>query len=96
MHLLSQKKLTFTTYLPYSSAFLPLIVISYSHNICLSLASVAAISSSVVGVLLGCVTASVSRERTNSVSDGERLTGLAWSPVACDSRYFPKPNEITR
>ena len=32
MHLLSQKKLTITTYFPYSSAFLPLIVISYSHK----------------------------------------------------------------
>ena len=42
-------------------------------GICLSMASVAAISSSVVGVLLSCVTASVSRERTNSVSDEERL-----------------------
>ena len=42
-------------------------------GMCLSMASVAAISSSIVGVLLGCVTASVRRERTNSVSDGERL-----------------------
>ena len=39
----------------------------------LSMASVAAISSSVMGVLLGGVTTSVSRERTNSMSDGERL-----------------------
>ena len=31
MHLLSQKKLTITAYFPYASAFLPLIVISYSH-----------------------------------------------------------------
>ena len=43
------------------------------NDMCLSMASVAAISSSVVGVLLGGVTTSVSRERTNSVSDGERL-----------------------
>ena len=42
-------------------------------GMCLLMASVAAISSSVVEVLLGCITASVSRERTNSVSDGERL-----------------------
>ena len=42
-------------------------------SMCLSMASVAAINSSVVGVLLGGVTTSVSRERTNSVSDGERL-----------------------
>ena len=42
-------------------------------GMCLSMASVAVISSSVVRVLLGCVTTSVSRERTNSMSDGERL-----------------------
>ena len=42
-------------------------------GICLSMALVAAISSSIVGILLGYVTASVSRERTNSVSDRERL-----------------------
>ena len=39
----------------------------------LSMALVAAISSLVVEVLLGWITASVSRERKNSVSDGERL-----------------------
>ena len=42
-------------------------------GMCLSMASVAAISSSIVGILLGCVTTFVSRERTNSVSDRERL-----------------------
>ena len=42
-------------------------------GMCLSMALVAAISSSVVEVLLGCITVSVSCERTNSVSDGERL-----------------------
>ena len=42
-------------------------------GICLSMASVAAINSSVVGVLLGGATTAVSRERTKSVSDGERL-----------------------
>ena len=39
----------------------------------LLMALVAAISSSIVEVLLGGVTTSVSHERTNSVSDGERL-----------------------
>ena len=39
----------------------------------LSMALVAAISSSVVGILVGGVTTDVSLERTNSVSDGERL-----------------------
>ena len=51
-------------------------------GMCLSMASIAAISSSIVEVLLGCVTASVSRERTNSVSDGERLNRsrmVTWS-----------------
>ena len=42
-------------------------------GMCLSMASVAAISSSVVRVLLGCVMASISRECTNFVSNGERL-----------------------
>ena len=54
-----------------STIFLPMEI--EITGICLLMASVAAISSSVVGVLLGCVTASVSREHTNSVSDGERL-----------------------
>ena len=54
-----------------STIFLPMQI--EIIGMCLSMALVAAISSSVVGVLLGCVTASVSRERTNSVSDGERL-----------------------
>ena len=43
------------------------------NDMCLSMISVAAISSLVVGVLLGGVTTSVSRERTKSISDGERL-----------------------
>ena len=42
-------------------------------GMCLSMASVAAISSSIVGVLLGGATTVVSHERTKSVSDGERL-----------------------
>ena len=54
-----------------STIFLPMEI--EITGICLSMASVAAISSSVVGVLLGCVTASVSHERMNSVSDGKRL-----------------------
>ena len=54
-----------------STIFLPMEI--EITGMCLSMASEAAISSSVVGVLLGCVMASVSRERTNSVSDGERL-----------------------
>ena len=54
-----------------STIFLPIEI--EITGMCLSMTSVAAISSLVVGVLLGCVTASVSCERTNSVSDGERL-----------------------
>ena len=42
-------------------------------SMCLLMASIAAISSSVVGVLLGGATTAISRESTNSVSDGERL-----------------------
>ena len=54
-----------------STIFLPMQI--EITGMCLLMAWVAAISSSVVGVLLGGVTASVSHERTNSVSDGERL-----------------------
>ena len=54
-----------------STIFLPMEI--EITGMCLSMASVAAINSSVVGVLVGCVTASISREHTNSVSDGERL-----------------------
>ena len=54
-----------------STIFLPMEI--EITGMCLSMALVAAISSSVVGVLLGCVTAFVSRERTNSMSDKERL-----------------------
>ena len=54
-----------------STMFLPMHI--EITGMCLLMASVAAISSSVVGVLLGGATAFVSRERTNSVSDGERL-----------------------
>ena len=42
-------------------------------GMCLSMVSVATISSLVVGILLGGATTSVSLERTNSISDGERL-----------------------
>ena len=54
-----------------STIFLPMQI--EITSICLSMASVAAISSLVVGVLLGGVTTSVSREHTNSVKDWERL-----------------------
>ena len=54
-----------------STIFLPMQI--EITGMCLSMASVAAISSLVVGVLLGGVAASVSREHTNSISDGERL-----------------------
>ena len=54
-----------------STMFLPMHI--EITGMCLSMASVAAISSSVVGVLFGGATTAVSRERTNSVSDGERL-----------------------
>ena len=54
-----------------STTFLPMQM--EITGMCLSMASVAAISSSVVGVLLGGATTFVSLERTNSVSDGERL-----------------------
>ena len=54
-----------------STMFFPMQIEIY--GMCLLMASVVAISSLVVGVLLGGVTASVSRARTNSVSDGERL-----------------------
>ena len=63
-----------------STIFLPMEI--EIAGMCLSMASVAAISSSVVGVLLGCVTASISHERTNSVSNGERLNRsrmVTWS-----------------
>ena len=42
-------------------------------GMCLSMASVAVVSSSVVGVLVDCITAFVSHECTNSVSDEDRL-----------------------
>ena len=54
-----------------STVFLPMQI--EITGMCLSMALVAAISFSVVGVLLGGITTSVSHERTNSVSDGERL-----------------------
>ena len=54
-----------------STTFLPMQI--EITGMCLSMASVAAITSSVVGVMLGGATTSVSRERMNSVSDGERL-----------------------
>ena len=54
-----------------STTFLPMHI--EITDMCLSMASVAAINSSVVGVLLGGATIVVSCERTNSVSDGERL-----------------------
>ena len=54
-----------------STIFLPMHI--EITGICLSMALVAAISSSVVGVLASGATTAVSLERTNSVSDGERL-----------------------
>ena len=54
-----------------STTFLPMQI--EITGMCLSMALVAAISSSIVGVLLGGATTSISCERTNSVSDGERL-----------------------
>ena len=54
-----------------STTFLPMQI--EITGMCLSMALVVAISSSVVGVLLGGATASVSHERMNPVSDGERL-----------------------
>ena len=54
-----------------STIFLPMQI--EITGMCLSMASLAAISSLVVGVLLGGVTTSISHEHMNSVSDGERL-----------------------
>ena len=54
-----------------STTFLPMQI--EITGMCLSMASVAAISSSIVGILLGGATTSISRERTNSISDGEKL-----------------------
>ena len=54
-----------------STMFLPMHI--EITGICLSMASVAAISSSVVGVPIGGATTTVSFERTNSVSEKERL-----------------------
>ena len=54
-----------------SPTFLPMHI--EITSMCLSMALVAAISFSIVGVLLGGATTAVSRERTNSVSDRERL-----------------------
>ena len=54
-----------------STIFLPMQI--EITGMCLSMALVAAISFLVVEILLGGVMTSVSRERTNSVSDGKRL-----------------------
>ena len=54
-----------------STTFLPMQM--EITGMCLLMASGAAISSSVMGVPLGGATTSVSLERTNFVSDGERL-----------------------
>ena len=54
-----------------STTFLPMHI--EITGICLSMAPIAAISSSIVGVLVGGATTAVSLERTNSVSDRKRL-----------------------
>ena len=65
-----------------STIFLPMQI--EITGMCMSMASIAAITS-IVGVLLGGVTTFVSRERTNSVSDGE---GLNRSRMVTCSLWF--------